>query len=134
MTALVIEDNEVERDYVIQYLAKLGEVDCETCATLSDAMAELGGRSFDLVILDLQLEDSTAENTITRLPEIRLAAGTTPIVICTGNPSAILEGTMIYAQGIVRKPYTSDYFLDVVKTAINSTKLREPFADLKKKP
>ena len=134
MTTLIVEDNEVERDYVIQYLAKLGEVDCETCATLSDAMAELGGRSFDLVILDLQLEDSTAEQTIAMLPVIREAAGTTPIVICTGNPCAILEGTMLYAQGIVRKPYTSDYFLDVVKTAINSTILREPFSDLKKKP
>ena len=134
MTALIVEDNEVERDYVIQYLGKLGEVECETCAKLSEAMAELVGRSFDLVILDLQLEDSTAENTITRLPEIREAAGTTPIVICTGNPSAILEGTMLFAQGIVRKPFTSDYFLDVVQTAITSTIAREPFAGLKKKP
>ena len=134
MTALVIEDNEVERDYVIQYLAKLGKVECETYATLESAINTLTVASFDLVILDLQLEDSTAENTITRLPEIREAAGTTPIVICTGNPSAILEGTMIYAQGIVRKPFTSDYFLDVVQTAITSTIAREPFAGLKKKP
>lgn len=134
MTALVVEDNEVERDYVLQYLAKIEPCEFDTCATLENAMARLVERSYDLVILDLQLEDSTAENTITRLPEIREAAGTTPIVICTGNPSAILEGTMLFAQGIVRKPFTSDYFLDVVQTAIKSTAIREPFADLKKKP
>jgi DNA-binding response OmpR family regulator len=125
-TALIIEDNELERDFIISYMDRCGIDGYESHGTLAGGVHAMTESEYGLIVLDLQLEDSRAEDTIRRLPEISFLAKGAPIIICTGNPSAIMDGAMIYAQGLVRKPFNADEFIDIAKTAIHSTRLRNP--------
>jgi CheY-like chemotaxis protein len=54
------------------------------CARLKDALAVLSQKHFDLILLDLTLEDSTSAETLGKMFEIVATARGTPIVVITG--------------------------------------------------
>jgi PAS domain S-box-containing protein len=80
---LLVEDNPGDAKLVEWHLARPG--DCEFVIGRADRLAEalllLEAGSFDVVLLDLSLPDSTGLATVRR---VRTAAGMTPIVVMTG--------------------------------------------------
>ena len=80
---LVVEDNEIERQSIVELL-RHEDVEISTAATGAEALGALSDTRFDCVILDLRLPDISGfelmEN-IRQNPELREL----PIVVCTGK-------------------------------------------------
>jgi CheY-like chemotaxis protein/HAMP domain-containing protein len=80
---LVVEDNEIERQSIVELL-RHEDVEISTAGTGAEALGALSDTRFDCVILDLRLPDISGfelmEN-IRQNPELREL----PIVVCTGK-------------------------------------------------
>lgn len=127
MKALIIEDSEDERDMICAFLKLIGFSAVVERDSLKQAIIALEKEKFDLITLDLKLQDSTPETTLASLPVIASYAGNTPIVVATGHPSAITPCAMKCAQGLLRKPYQYNDFKQTVESAMKSTKYRPMF-------
>ena len=127
MKALIIEDSEDERDMICAFLKLIGFSAVVERTTLKQAIIALEKEKFDLITLDLKLQDSTPESTLASLPVIASYAGNTPIVVATGHPSAITPCAMKCAQSLLRKPYQYVDFKNAVESAMKSTKYRPMF-------
>lgn len=127
MKALVIEDSEDERDILCDYLRSLGFDSMVERSTLKAAIETLNKEKFDLITLDLRLQDSTPETTLASLPVIASYAGTTPVLVVTGHTSFIAPCVAKYAQGLLAKPYGFRDFEKAVESAITSNKYRPLF-------
>lgn len=121
-TALLVEDKFEERNLIDAHLRTAGVVDrCEGTPALEEALSILRkqDRVFDVILLDLALADSTASNTVLKLPDLRAAAAGVPIVVITGNTSSkLVKGAMAHADGLVQKPYRSEELSNTVASAI----------------
>lgn len=124
MTALVVEDVKLEADLLRDSLIALGFQNVLTAPTLNEALAILSTRQFSLVMLDLKLADSPAENTIRRLPDIAARADGAALVLCSGYQSLSLENATGYFDAVLQKPYLGRTVEDVVATVITSRQAR----------
>ncbi len=83
MRILIVEDDalttEVVRDYLSPYSSSI-----HYAQLLEDAFSYLERLKFDLVILDLRLPDSTADNTIDCIGEVRAIQEQAAIVVFSG--------------------------------------------------
>jgi CheY-like chemotaxis protein len=80
---LVIEDNEIERQSIVELLSHQ-HVEISTAGTGAEALEALRGGQFDCLILDLRLPDISGFELMERIrknPEW----GELPIVVCTGK-------------------------------------------------
>jgi CheY-like chemotaxis protein len=80
---LVIEDNEIERQSIVELLSH-EHVEISTAGTGAEALEALRGGQFDCLILDLRLPDISGFELMERIrknPEW----GELPIVVCTGK-------------------------------------------------
>jgi DNA-binding response OmpR family regulator len=127
MKALIIEDNEDERDMICAYLRSIGFDDLTERSTLKASVETLQKERFDLITLDLRLQDSTPESTMASFPVIASYAGKTPVLVITGNPSFITECIGKHAQGLLRKPYHFRDFEEAVHGAMRCHKYRPLF-------
>lgn len=57
----------------------------KTVTTLAEAMNQIRQKSFDLVLLDLKLPDSTQMATLAAIPEMK-SLGVRNVVVITGSP------------------------------------------------
>ncbi len=109
MHVLVIEDSDADFRLIERALGD--EFTLRRAATLAAALSKARCDSFDLVILDLTLEDSSGYDTFERahaaLPQI-------PIVVLSGmdNDELALRAVSSGAQDYVRKSRLIDYPLD----------------------
>lgn len=132
MRALIIEDNEDERDIILYNLQRLGFDSIVERSTLKAAIQTLTdanehGERFDLITLDLKLQDSTPETTLASLPIIASFASSAPIIVVTGHPSKLTESVRSYAQGLLQKPYNFYDFTNEVNATMRSKKYRPLF-------
>lgn len=127
MKALIIEDSEYERTMICAFLKLMGFSAVVERTTLKQAIIALEKEKFDLITLDLKLQDSTPESTLASLPVIASYAGNTPIVVATGHPSAITPCAMKCAQSLLRKPYQYNDFKQAIESAMKSRKYRPMF-------
>jgi len=132
MRALIIEDNEDERDIILYNLRRLGFDSIVERSTLKAAIQTLTeakerGECFDLITLDLKLQDSTPETTLASLPIIASFAASAPIMVVTGHPSRLTENVRSYAQGLLQKPYNFYDFTNEVNATMRSKKYRPLF-------
>jgi DNA-binding response OmpR family regulator len=127
MKALIIEDNEDERDMICAFLQRIGFKYVVERSTLKAAVETLQKEKFDLITLDLRLSDSTPESTMASFPVIASYAGRTPVVVITGNPSFITECIGKNAQGLLRKPYHFRDFEEAVQGAMRCHNYRPLF-------
>ena len=82
---LLVEDNVADAELVRWALAKATGPFSVSCAgRLSEALAEMTSRSFDVALVDLSLPDSYGLDTVLR---IRQHSPKMPIVLLTGNDS-----------------------------------------------
>lgn len=79
---LLIEDDPGDAFLIEEMLAAQScKAQLVTASRLSEGMAQLEGGSFDVILLDMNLPDSTGLSTMTRLLE---ATPLTPIIVLTG--------------------------------------------------
>ncbi|HUR88525.1 MAG TPA: response regulator [Ramlibacter sp.] len=80
---LVIEDNEIERDAVVELLG-YDDIDITSAGSGEKALDLLGNHHFDCVVLDLRLPDMTGFDLLERMKENPQLA-TVPVVVFTGK-------------------------------------------------
>jgi HAMP domain-containing protein/CheY-like chemotaxis protein/signal transduction histidine kinase len=104
---LVIEDNQIERDSIVDLLAH-DDIAIEAVGTGADAIAALDANKFDCVVVDLRLPDVSG---FELLELLRSHEGMTdvPIVVFTGKELAEDEELRLqaYAKSIVLKDVRS---------------------------
>ena len=82
ITVLMVEDNPRDANLVFRALEDRGNrFSVTTVATLGHALASLNAASFDVILLDLMLPDSSGFATIAA---IRKAAPAIPLIVLTG--------------------------------------------------
>ncbi len=95
---LLVEDNDVQRRAVVDVIGN-GDVAITAVQTGQEALAALGGKRFDCVVLDLGLPDMSGFELIDRIePDPRLHA--LPIIIYTGR-----ELTRDETEGLARRTH-----------------------------
>jgi CheY-like chemotaxis protein/two-component sensor histidine kinase len=104
---LVIEDNEIERQSIVELLHH-EDVEISTAATGTAALEALADQRFDCVILDLRLPDISGfelMETIRQNPALREL----PIVVCTGKDLTENDGMRLarMAESVVLKDVQS---------------------------
>jgi CheY-like chemotaxis protein/signal transduction histidine kinase/HAMP domain-containing protein len=100
---LVIEDNELERQSIVELLAH-DSVEISTASTGAEAWESLGTRKFDCVVLDLRLPDVSGFDLLERI-RVHDGLRDLPVVVFTGRD--LTEGDEIQlrklAESIVVK-------------------------------
>jgi CheY-like chemotaxis protein/signal transduction histidine kinase/HAMP domain-containing protein len=104
---LVVEDNDIEREYIIQLLGH-DDIEMTAVGTGGEAMEALMGGVFDCVVLDLHLPDMSGFELLEKIrQEPPLAA--TPVVVFTGKDLSAREEKRLkaMAKSIVLKDVQS---------------------------
>ncbi|MCW4115847.1 response regulator [Aurantimonas sp. MSK8Z-1] len=97
---LLVEDNAADADLAIEWITGILdlEVEVETAVNLSGATEKLASRTFDGVVLDLNLPDSTGVETLDRLHDV---APELPIIVCSGLNGSVDMGEVRTFSGVV---------------------------------
>jgi DNA-binding NtrC family response regulator len=109
---LVVEDEDVMREFVADTLADEGH-EVVAAADGAAALAAFRGRSFDLVLLDMQLPDTTGAVLLERFRELDPRVD---VVILTGNPElgSAIEAFKRGARDYLTKPVSPMKLCEVV--------------------
>ena len=110
---LVVDDEEYIRDLIKDFL-KIKKIHCDGAGDPDSAIRLLKQTRYDLVLLDRNLENRTAEEMV---GDIRKIAGSTPLVLITGDQGLSEK----YARdmgmdGVVHKPFQIEAFFETVET------------------
>lgn len=105
MTALIIEDNADCRELLRENLRLCGATTFAERSTLKAALDTLSKLSFDVICLDLKLEDATASQTIATLPVIASYAGDAALIVVSGFTQACVPELQKYCGAVIQKPY-----------------------------
>ena len=81
MNALVVEDNPIELRVLQNQLDIIG-ISAETCTSLNSAVKRLQSPGVDIVLLDLNLDDSMGLDTIDKIMPVVMR---TPVLVITGT-------------------------------------------------
>ncbi|MDP3920203.1 MAG: response regulator [Candidatus Omnitrophota bacterium] len=81
---LLVEDDDLDIEILPRLLdeSDMAPFDCAHCGNLTTAERELEGNKFDVILLDLNLPDSSGLETVER---VRCKGPGTPIVVLTGH-------------------------------------------------
>ncbi len=109
---LIIEDDFEIVDLVQEILETTGNIpfNCSSAATLSQGLAMLAEKKFDIILLDLSLPDSQGLNT---LHKTFLMASDIPIILLTGmdDEALAIEALQAGAQDYIVKGRNESFFL-----------------------
>lgn len=116
MKALLIEDDKDTRDIVAGHLRCYGASEVVESDNFSGAMEIVAKNSFDVICVDLRLSDSSAKNTLARLPILASFSGDAVIVVVTGNASVPINATTC-ADSVLYKPFSYLHFKSALDSA-----------------
>ena len=105
MKALIIEDNADHREILRENLRLCGVTTFAERSTLKAALDTLSKLSFDVICLDLKLEDATPQETIATLPAIASFAGDAALIVISGYASLLTSCVEKHCSAIIQKPY-----------------------------
>jgi DNA-binding response OmpR family regulator len=111
---LIVEDEPLIAMMLEDFILSLGHDVSGNCDTVDSALEEIGGREFDLAILDVNLKGQAVWPVASAL-----RAKGTPFVLATGGhvdppPAEFLDVPMI------EKPYTIDRVSPVIAAALET--------------
>ena len=120
MDILLVEDDSVDEEALRRLLPRTTNLEC--AKTLCDAIALLEDHSFELVLLDLGLPDSSGITTLRRLREV---IPNLPIVVTSGldDEEVAVEAIRHGAQDYIVKDHLTSYTLRNLEFAIQRVKL-----------
>lgn len=103
MLVLLVEDNRLLAKNIIHYL-ELNEIECEYAETLAQAEQVIFSRTFDAIILDLNLPDGDGITACKKWKEQRIIS---PIIMLTArsNLQDRLSGFEVGADDYLVKPF-----------------------------
>src|SRR5205807_5826244 len=105
---LVVEDDEVQRDAIVELIGRGGDVSVTAVGSSEEALEALGHEPFDCMVLDLKLPKTTGFALLERLQaEDRLRG--LPVIVYTGKELTRREETRLkkYAKTIIVKDVSS---------------------------
>ena len=118
MTALIIEDNADCRELLRENLRLCGTTTFCERTTLKAALSTLANLTFDVICLDLKLEDATAAETIATLPAIASFAGDAALIVVSGFTKACIPELEKYCGALIAKPYDFTEFKEGLEKAM----------------
>lgn len=129
---LYVEDSPTDAELLAELLALHGErsFTVEVCPTLGAALERLPGGGVDLILLDLQLPDSSG---LATFEAMQAAAPSTPIVVMTGlgDDSLAIEAVRRGAQDFLSKDaYAPATLGRILRLSIERKRLEDDLRDL----
>ncbi|HEX8741583.1 MAG TPA: response regulator, partial [Thermoleophilaceae bacterium] len=125
---LVIEDDDAERAAIVELIGAGEDVDIAAVGSSEAALAELGKREFDCIVLDLKLPDSTGFQLLEKIKKHETWCDT-PVIVHTGKSLTRREETRLkkYAETIVVKDARSpERLLDETALFLHRMEARLP--------
>jgi DNA-binding NtrC family response regulator len=129
LSALIVEDSDSSRDLLSEWLKQLGFGPIESGGTLAGAQAVLRERSFDLVLLDLQLPDGNGLELLKQLEEHPDAE----VVVITGHGTidSAIDAMRGGAIDYLTKPVDLRRLQKIVAKSFRALELRTEVASLR---
>ncbi|MBN2652704.1 MAG: response regulator transcription factor [Spirochaetales bacterium] len=124
MKVLIVDD---DKDFSCQLKEKIeeSEIFCDICHSRDDAMVAVQRNLYDLVVLDIQLDSSDANNHdgISLLEFIRLSNMLQPVIMLSGNNSLDTR-VRCFDKGcddFIEKPFLIRELLAIIKRQIEKS-------------
>ena len=118
---LIVDDDPSVTASLALLLGKKGYESIEASSP-AEALARLDDRTIDLVLQDMNFSrDTTGEEGLELLRQIREARGDTPVVLMTawGSIELAVSGMQAGAADFITKPWSNDQILRTVETALD---------------
>jgi len=114
---LVVDDEEIVRNYVSRALASRG-FGIETAVNGAAAIAAVEKESFDAVICDLKMPDLRGEEVIKKIKTLRPSAR---VIVITGSVSDVSNPIApgVQVEGFLIKPFGIGEIRDMVEKVLN---------------
>ena len=121
---LVIDDEESLRNTFQFFLQNQGYSPVVTAASYEEALNEVAGRHFDLIISDIVLGGNTGIDFLKRVREIGLSC---PVVMITGYPTVetAAEAVRLGAFDYIPKPVEKEALLKTARLALRQHQLEQ---------
>src|SRR5215469_8694032 len=128
---ILIIDDELEIRESLQTLLEFEGYEVDSAANGAQGLAKLGGRPFDLVLLDLALPD---RNGIELLPEIRALDPQISVIMITayGTVENAVRAMQSGAANFLQKPWDNEKLLADVRAAVARRRAEEENIQLKR--
>lgn len=121
---VLVVDDEPRVCESIRQLLSLGGYDVHTCTSGVEAISILKQESFDVILLDLMLQDMTGHDVIDSIIEMGIR---TPVIVVSGDSSidAAISALRKGVYNFVRKPYEPEELLKSTENAIYRIRLEK---------
>jgi CheY-like chemotaxis protein len=125
---LVVEDDDTERDAIIELIGSGDDVDIVGVGSSEEALAQLDSKPFDCVVLDLKLPDGSGFQLLEKIRKNKRFAQL-PVIVHTGKDLTRREETRLkkYADTIIVKDVRSpERLLDETSLFLHRIEARLP--------
>jgi CheY-like chemotaxis protein len=127
---LVVEDDDVQRNAIIELVGSGDDVEVTAVGSSEAALAELGAKRFDCMVLDLKLPEMTGFKLLEQMKK-DTRHSTIPVIVYTGQELTRREETRLkkYAETIIVKDARSpERLLDETSLFLHRIEARLPQA------
>ena len=123
---LVVDDNEDNRYTLVQWLRRLGYTDVATAVDGHDALARLGARDFDLVLLDVMMPGLNGYEVLERIRgDDRWRHVPVIMVSAVDQVESVVRCIELGAEDYLPKPFNPVILRARVSTCLERKRLRD---------
>jgi two-component system, cell cycle response regulator len=123
---LVVDDNEDNRFTLVRRLRRLGYTDVATAVHGRDALAQLGARDFDLVLLDVMMPELNGYEVLERIrADERLRHVPVIMISAVEQVESVVRCIELGAEDYLPKPFNPIILRARVSTCLEKKRLRD---------